>query len=493
MMMNVSSLMILLIVISGQVPSASFLHPLNTRSSNQFHQGYLKHQQHCFLHLNQGHRNVHSPAKGNSEIDEETHFGISSETVIKPLLLIFLAQFLLFLGVGAIIPSIPLYAKEIGLSSAANGIVISAPAITLLLGSNVCGNYADMARKPAMLYGMAAIAIFDFGTATATSLVGLLLARLGLGAGRCLAEAGERGMLADLILTYSPQIKGRALAAQQVATAAGIALGAPLGGIVVEQYGPRAAFLCVSVAALIACALYWFLPETVTSETAAMDSLGKRSKPNRLIGKGSENGDWKRLLSMNSWRGLALCQCGATFGFAAKIASIPLLATVILPGGAVGTGILVSATGLSGIVGAPVGGWLTDQTSAKFTAIVSGTVSALGLILIPAALSLDTSQHYVLGLNDQTMAFCAFVLLWSLGASAQGPALTALAQELSPVNAKSTAMALPRATGDGTYIVAPFLLGVLADSSFLPDGAECAFAGVAILCGVLALAILTER
>jgi hypothetical protein len=46
------------------------------------------------------------------------------------------------------------------------------------------------------------------------------------------------------------------------------------------------------------------------------------------------------------WQGLALCQAGATFGFAAKIASIPLLATAVLPGGALGAGALVSMTGL---------------------------------------------------------------------------------------------------------------------------------------------------
>ena len=212
-------------------------------------------------------------------------------------------------------------------------------------------------------------------------------------------------------------------------------------------------------------------------------------------------GDWRRLLSLNPWRGLALCQCGATFGFAAKIASIPLLATAILPGGAVGTGVLVSAAGLTGIVGAPIGGWLTDQTSAKLTAIVSGVVSAVGLMLIPVALSFDSATSTTattvsvpyLDLNDQGAAFCAVVLLWSLGASAQGPALTALAQELAPANAKATAMALPRATGDGTYIVAPFLLGILADSSLLPYGAECAFAGAATLCGVLTLASLGEE
>ena len=430
---------------------------------------------------------------------EKTLFGLPRDTVAKPLILLLFSQFILFLGIGAIIPSIPLYGKEIGLTGAANGIVISAPAVAMVLGSNLCGANADTARKPAMILGMAAISIFDFNTATATSLPTLLLARFGLGAGRCLSEAGERGMLADLC-SFGSEWRGKALAAQQVVTAAGIAIGAPLGGIVVEQHGPRAAFICVSFAAFLAMCMYIFLPETIPKTSTSNSVVTKRDTSSLLKGVDmitGDDGDWGRLLSLNPWRGLALCQCGATFGFAAKIASIPLLATAILPGGAVGTGVLVSATGLTGIVGAPIGGWLTDRTSAKFTATLSGAVSAAGLMLIPVALSLDstiaTTSTLWFGLNNQAAAFCAVVLLWSFGASAQGPALTAMAQELAPTNAKSTAMALPRAIGDGTYIVAPFLLGIVADSSVLPYGAECAVAGAATLCGAVALARLGQE
>jgi hypothetical protein len=82
-------------------------------------------------------------------------------------------------------------------------------------------------------------------------------------------------------------------------------------------------------------------------------------------------------------------------------------------------------------------------------------------MLVPVALSLDDANVAFLGLDNQAVAFSAMVIVWSLGASAQGPALTALAQEMAPATAKATAMALPRATGDGTYIVAPFSLASL--------------------------------
>ncbi|KAL7512198.1 hypothetical protein ACHAXN_009177 [Cyclotella atomus] len=101
--------------------------------------------------------------------------------------------------VGAVIPVIPIYSQSIGLSSTSNGIVISAPAVALLICSRFSANYADVARKPAMMLGMLCIAISDLGTGFANSLPSLLVARLGLGLGRGVSEAGERGMLADLL------------------------------------------------------------------------------------------------------------------------------------------------------------------------------------------------------------------------------------------------------------------------------------------------------
>ena len=53
-------------------------------------------------------------------------------------------------------------------------------------------------------------------------------------------------------------------------------------------------------------------------------------------------------------------------------------------------------------------------------------------------------------LNGKSLAFSAAVLSWSIGAAAQGPALTAIAQQQAPKGAEATAMALPRAAGDGT-------------------------------------------
>ena len=168
-------------------------------------------------------------------------------------------------------------------------------------------------------------------------------------------------MLADLA-GRAPALRGRSLAAQQAVGALGIAIGAPLGGLVVSAYGERAAFLCVSAAAAIALSLYTLLPETVDggrelSRDGGRDAddgargggggtgSGARRASDAEIARGAEStlgGRWPSLLSDERWRGLALCECGARFGFAAKIASVPVLAASALSGGAAAAGLLVS-------------------------------------------------------------------------------------------------------------------------------------------------------
>ncbi len=433
-------------------------------------------------------------SKRNIEENSKQRSPAAPPPVSAPLALLLFSQLTLFVGVGAVIPTLPLYAQSIGLSASLSGVVLSTPALALLLLARASGGYADRARKPAMLYGMALIAVSDLGTAVATGLPALLLARFGLGAGRCLSESGERGMLADMA-ARSPETRGRLLAAQQACAALGIAIGAPLGGLVVQEYGARASFLCVTAAAVAALIGYSFLPETVATESEA-----EAGAPPAEAGLAA----WRSLLASPEWRGLVCAEVGAKFGFAAKIASVPLLAAAAL-GGPAAAGALLSAAALSGLVGAPLGGWFSDRYGARATAVTSGVLSGVGLLLVPVALALPSgaaegAAGWVAGwatdlaaagvpLDGAGLAFAALILIWSIGAAAQGPATTALAQELAPRGAEATALAMPRAFGDGAYVVAPALIGLVADSSTV-TGAGCAAAGAVSLAGAVALAAL---
>ena len=95
--------------------------------------------------------------------------------------------------------------------------------------------------------------------------------------------------------------------------------------------------------------------------------------------------------------------------------------------------------------------------------------------------------------SPEAAVFCILVILWSIGASAQGPALTACGQENAPLGSEATALGLPRAVGDGTYIVAPLILGFFSDKygDTIP-GISCTIAGCAICLGSFALLLLDK-
>ncbi|KAL3757214.1 hypothetical protein ACHAWU_003876 [Discostella pseudostelligera] len=459
-----------------------------------------------------------------AEIESESSDGTIPPQVLQSFSLLLLSQFILFLGVGAIVPILPIYGQSIGLSSTYNGVVISAPALALLFVSKFAGKFADTSgRKLAMMGGMAFIAIADVGTACSNSVLTLVCARLGVGIGRGYAEAGERGMLNDFA-NRVPSLRGRALAFQQASVALGIALGAPLGGLVVEVYGIRSTFLCVSAAAAVAVAIYSILPETkVTSDDDEMSEMksriGRKSKFSSAIPASRDDAaDWKQLLTTSTWRSLALAQSGASFGFACKIAVVPILANEYL-GGPTGAGLLLSAAGLAGLIGASLGGWLSDVVGSRVAAILAGSLSTMGESSNDGAEVLASTSTTSSSLLDRVFtplanfwqshnplvaaehspgaaAFTILVLLWSMGASAQGPALTALAQEKAPTGSEATALGLPRASGDGTYILAPLILGYVSDRVGVTiPGISCTLAGAAIIVGsmTLLLAVASEK
>lgn len=349
-----------------------------------------------------------------------------------------------------------------------------------------------------MMLGMLCIAISDLGTGFANSLPSLVLARLGLGLGRAFSEAGERGMLADLA-NKVPDWRGRGLALQQACIAVGIACGASGGGFLVEKEGVRSGFFCVSIAAGLCLALYSLIPETMINEIGATNNVEKDADEE------NDGAGWVRLLQTSStWRSLAMCQCGASFGYACKITTVPLLAANYLPGGVVGAGLLLSSAGLVGLLGATLGGFVTDQFGSRFAASSAGLVSGLSFALIPFGLSLNQSSDLVLpdiiqyaiaqfgGLGPAS--FVLLVLLWSVGASAQGPALVALAQQEAPAGQEATASGLPRAFGDGAYIVAPLVLGFVSDAvGDSMKGAACSVAGVAICIGSVAILLVPSE
>ena len=77
-----------------------------------------------------------------------------------------------------LLPALPLYAQSIGLSQSANGLVISAPALAMLILNVPTGQMADKyGRKPVMITGLIIMALADVCTGLAKTMLFLIPAR----------------------------------------------------------------------------------------------------------------------------------------------------------------------------------------------------------------------------------------------------------------------------------------------------------------------------
>jgi len=410
-----------------------------------------------------------SPADGKVVVDDDDSllFGLPRD-VAEPLRTLFASQFILFLGVGALLPALPLYAQSIGLSSSANGLVISAPALAMLLLNLPLGQATDrFGRLPLMIGGMFVMAGADVATALSRSVVALVPARVLLGVGRAACECGDRAYLADLC-AKAPEKRGVIVAAQSTVYAVGLVIGPLLGGRLMEAYGAPAAFYYVAAAAIGTAIGYSFLPETLTEETRARaelkasmddDDAGFLETVNPFTSSDEreaakqrrrESSSWLTLLASQDQRVLLLCASANSLGFVAKLTVIPLYAAGHLDASPAEVGNLFSVTALLGLLTAPIAGVAADKFGKKVIVGASLAACATGLFF---------------GAQSETQSELMFFIgAWGVGTAAAGPAINALAQELAPKGGEGEALTLPKSAADLVFLVGPLALGVLDEA-----------------------------
>ena len=170
-----------------------------------------------------------------------------------------------------LLPALPLYAQSIGLSQSANGLVISAPALAMLIINVPTGQMADKyGRKPVMITGLIIMALADVCTGLAKTMLFLIPARLLLGIGRAACEGGDRAYLADLT-NRVPKKRGIITASQAMVHGLGLVIGPLIGGSALDEYGPATAFYVVAFAAVGTAIGYTFLPETLAEDERSTD------------------------------------------------------------------------------------------------------------------------------------------------------------------------------------------------------------------------------
>ena len=368
------------------------------------------------------------------------------------------------LGMGLLAPILPAYAESLGASATLVGLLLASFGIARLVVSlpaawlaGRLGHRKLLVGSPAVMAPMAALC------AAAGGFWALALF--------CLVEGAAAAVYATIgtaavVSEDEHGQRGRSLATYQMAGLLGAALGPAIGGLVGQQFGPRAPFLLYAgLAGLVA----WWLHV----------GLNARTPPSATEARSDQELDprpgWWRWASSNLvgfWL-LALALVFTRVGV--QLVAVPLLGAwrLGLSPGQIGVALSLSAAAAL-LVFYPAG-WLADRYGGKRVVVAGGLGLVGGLALLASS---GDYPSFVLG-----------VAILGVGGGLTGPGPTALLADLVPALDRTVAVGVYRTLGDFGAALAPPILGWLADQSGYSSSLLTSAA--LLLVGLMAFAWLT--
>lgn len=336
---------------------------------------------------------------------------------------------------GIILPLLPYAADTFGGSGFTIGLLFASYSLAQLVAAPLLGRASDrFGRKPVLLLALSGSVASALLMANATSLTGLLAARVVAGTcGGSIAVA--HAFAADLT---PPPRRTRSLGLLGAAVGCGFVTGPAIGALLAHQGLAGAGIVSACVAAAALCLAAAALPDPRGNKTGHAHDRRRE----QLTGSGPVLG--RPLLAA------AFC---TTAAFCAMEATLALLGADAYGLGPRELGWLLAAAGITmavaqGALAAPLAARLGTRTLAAAGALVLGA----GLVLLPLL---------------PVWGAVAALMVASLGQGLLAPALSTLAADTAPhrtgaaMGAVQSAMALARATAPaaagGVYDLGPFL------------------------------------
>jgi predicted MFS family arabinose efflux permease len=178
-----------------------------------------------------------------------------------------LADLAYFTSAGVAIYALPFYVTgPVGSDKAGAGLAFGAFAVTALLLRPFAGRLSDtVGRRPLLVAGASLCAVTMFLTSFVDSLALVVALRLLLGVAEAAFFVASFAALADLA---PPSRMGEALSYNSLGLYVGLALGPPLGEVLVKGLGFTAAWYGATALALLAAVVVSGIGETATRRTA---------------------------------------------------------------------------------------------------------------------------------------------------------------------------------------------------------------------------------
>lgn len=402
-------------------------------------------------------------------------------SAILPLLV---AEFVVWLGFGALLPIMPLYFRDHGVDLATLGVIIAAWPAARLVGEPIFGWLADrVPRVPLMVAGSIGSGVFQFLPLLLIGPLAFLVLRALQGLSTAVYDPAARGYITD---ATPPERRGEAFGLYSAAQMGGLLFGPAIGGLGAAAFGGIGfVFVFGALSSFVAAALVaWRVRESSVAERhATAASYDAAEFPGRplLVGEsgGDTAGDRRATVASlaNRWLIAALLvNVGGNFA----AGTYDVVWSIFLDGLGAGIeliGLTFAMFGLPILVLSPYLGRLIDRGRIVWFVVIGG--------LAPVV----TGVLYTL-IADPVLAV-PLILVEATGFAMLNPALFALVAAGSPRGRSSTAQGIYGASGTVGFVVAGLVSGVLAEIDIrLPFWV---FAGVMLACLIGGLVVGGRR
>jgi len=339
---------------------------------------------------------------------------------------------------------------ELGLTDAECGLASTVLILGMALFSFPIAHMVDRwSRRKAI--GLKAIlwSGFTFHTGLATNFITVIIPRAFVGLGEAGFVPGGTAMIGA---SYAKEKRGRALGIFHIAIPLGAAAGVMLGGVISASYGWRTPFFYFAIPGVILGILAFFMKDYKTTVEAGASTGAK--------GFFTALGNVLKIPTVK-WFYPALGL--AVFMSTSVLIWLPSLIMRVMNVNEATAGMLVGGIGLTAIIGAPLGGVLSDVWRKKDTR---------GRMYVPAVSYLASAVLIVIVILTKFSPLgIALAVLYGIVASMAVPAFATVSQDIVPVAHKGLSMGLvvfAQYSFGGAW--GPWLIGWLSD--LLGGGAE---------------------
>ena len=342
-----------------------------------------------------------------------------------------LAIFTSMLGMGIVIPFMPIYAKTLGATGVSIGIFFASFPLAQMAFMPTIGRLSDQrGRKAFIAAGLLLSSLTSLAYVYAPNIMYLTLGRFFQGLAVALILPIAAAYVGDLA---PPEKRGELMGIFNLFLTSSIGIGPLAGGWLSDTYGMAASFYLMGGLNLVAFVFVFFFLDEVRSAHEA------RQQPP----------SYRELLSRPGVRGIALYRMVTAIQMGLWFSFLPLLAVEVLHISQSRIGIIMAVYMLANSLVQVPFGRLADRHSKRTLIIISGYLASFAFVTI-------LFSHSFLDL----LLISGFAGV--MGALA-GPALTAIAAEEGQRGGMGAIMGVLNMALSAGMMLGPVLAGLLSD------------------------------